>query len=93
MPPSNRKRAGKTKMQNLPSVQAKAARLAAQAATDDDTDAAPAVDDRLLAADAADGARRVRRQPAAERERGVDASVQPPRIYMRGRVPVYRPRV
>jgi len=91
MPPSNRKRAGKTKMQNLPSVKAKAARLAARAAADDDAaDAAPAVDDRLLAADAADGARRVRRQPAAERER-VAASVQPPR--MRGRVPVYRPRV
>ena len=92
MPPSNRKRAGKTKMQNLPSVKAKAARLAAQAAADDDAaDAVPAVDDGLLAADAADGARRVRRQPAAERERGVAASVQPPR--MRGRVPVYRPRV
>ena len=93
MPPSKKKRAGKTNSEKLPSVQAKAARLAAQAAADDAADAVPAVDDRLLAADAADGARRVRRQPAAERERGVDASVQPPRIYMRGRVPVYRPRV
>ena len=69
MPPSNRKKNGLTNGEKAPHVKAaKAARLAVQAAADDVADAVPAVDDRLLAADAADGARRVPRQPAAERE-------------------------